>query len=288
MKNIGIFGIGCIGSILTKYLVQNKSNNYFFFNRSQKTEIRIEHEKQITTIPIHIAKQINCDLDWLIICLKKYQIQDALPNIMQLIHPNTKIAIFRNGIQLADDFMHITSPQHILETIIDCPTQQSNSGAYIQFKTPKIILPLTSITNEFIKLFTDKDVACIQTPKFKTEQWEKLIESSSLGSIQTLKMKPCIVFKDPNVLEEYIQLINEGTAVAKSIGIKFEPNFTENLLNKLNDYSDSKGSSMLTDRLAGKQLELNAKIGAIVKIGLKNNIQFPITIRVYNTLKNLA
>lgn len=288
MKNIGIFGIGCIGSILTKYLVQNKSNTYFYFNRSQKTEIRIEHKKQITTLPVQISNQIDCKLDWLIICLKEYQIQDALPSIKHLIHTNTNIAIFRNGIHLAEDFNNTTAPQQILETIIDCPTQQSKSGAYIQFKTPKIMLPKNAIANEFMELLSDTDIDWIQTVNFKTEQWKKLIESSSLGSIQALKMKPCIVFKDPKVREEYVQLINEGIVVARSTGIKIEPNFTEKLLHKLKEYPDSKGSSMLTDRLAGKQLELNAKIGAIVKIGLKNNIQIPTTQQIYNSLIKLA
>ena len=285
MKNIGIFGIGCIGSMLTKYLVQNKNNSYYFFNRSQKTELRIEHKNHVTRIPIQISNHIDCNLDWLFICIKKYQIQDARPSIRQLIHPNTKIAIFRNGIHLAEDFKNITAPQLILETIIDCPTQQTKSGAYIQFKPPTIILPKTSITNEFIKLFNDRDVDCIQIANFKTEQWKKLIESSSIGSIQALKMKPCIIFKDPKIIEEYIQLINEGIAVANSTEITIDNNFTLELLDKLKHYPDSKGSSMLSDRLAGKQLELNAKIGAIVNIALQNKIKIPTTRRIYNSLQ---
>lgn len=287
MKNIGIFGIGCIGSILTKYLVLNNSNNYFFFNRSQKTEIYIVYENRETKIPIQLSNRIDYNLDWLIICLKEYQIQDALPRIKQLIHPNTKIAIFRNGIHLTEDFINVTSPENILETNIDCPTQKVKKGKYIQFKTPKITLPKTILAKEFSLLFTHTRIDLIQTRNFKTEQWKKLIESSSLGSIQALALKPCIVFKDTKTVQEYILLINEGIAVANSIGITIESNFTESLLKKLKHYPDSKASSMLSDRLAGKQLELDAKIGAIVKIGLKNNIPIPTTLRIYNNLIKL-
>ncbi len=285
MKNIGIFGIGCIGSIITKYLVQNKSNSHFFFNRSQKHEIRIQNEQQLTTIPIQIAKRIDGQLDWMIICLKEYQIKEAKSNIKQLIHPDTKLAIFRNGIQLAEDFTDITMRENIVETIIDCPTQRTATGDILQLRKAKIIVPKTSIASEFIQLFTNSDLDFTQTTDFKTEQWKKLIESSSIGSIQALKMKPCIIFKDPKIIEKYIHLINEGIAVANSTGINIERSFTEKLLNKLKHYPDSKGSSMLTDRLAGKQLELNAKIGAIVNIALQNKIKIPTTRRIYNSLQ---
>jgi len=41
MKNVGVFGIGAIGALLTKYIIADKINKYFFFNRSQKDEIKI-------------------------------------------------------------------------------------------------------------------------------------------------------------------------------------------------------------------------------------------------------
>ena len=77
MKNIGIFGLGAIGSLLTKYVTRNKENNYLFFNRSAKDVVKIKYQKKIDEIPITLAGQFQGKLDWIFICLKEYQHTDA-------------------------------------------------------------------------------------------------------------------------------------------------------------------------------------------------------------------
>ena len=284
MKNVGIFGIGAIGSLITKYISSNQKNNYFFFNRSDKDRISIQFEDQLTDIPINTSTNKNQQLDWLIVCLKEYHFDKAKEQLKELIDDSTKIAIFQNGIKLSDRYQNFTHKNKILETIIDCPVQQTTTDKLLQLKIPKIILPQHSLTKEFIQLFDDSPIEFKTTEKFKKSQWIKLIESSSIGSIQCMTGQPCSTFDDPKRLQEFIELVEEGITVALSEGIHLDSDLNSQLLTKLKNYPRSKGSSMLSDKLNGRELELGAKIGVIIDIAKKNNIEVPTTQKIHHSL----
>lgn len=284
MVKVGIFGVGSIGSLLAKYLEENNSNQCYFFNRQQKEKTKIVFNKQLSTISLNPINNYNIELDWLIVCLKAYHYHEAMTDLRKLTTPKTKVAIFRNGLELSSNFQHFVSKEKILETIIDCSVQLSEDGNYIQYRKPIISIPSSTLGTKFIKLFALSDIDFIMTESFQVDQWKKLIESASLGSIQCLTSQPCVVFKDHKWLKIYKELINEGIKVAQSEGISLSLDFKLDLLQKLKKYPDDKGSSMLMDKLSGKQIELEAKTGAIVKIANKNGISVPYTLEIYNSL----
>ena len=187
---------------------------------------------------------------------------------------------------MSDRYQNLTSPNNILETIIDCPIQRTKTGTLIQLKSPKIILPKHPTANEFIQLFDNSPIEFETSEKFKEAQWIKLIESSSIGSIQCITVQPCSTFDHPERLQEFIELVEEGIAVAHSEGIHLSSDLNSQLLTKLKSYPKSKGSSMLTDKLNGKELELGAKIGVILNIAKRNNIDVPTTQKIYYSLVN--
>ena len=284
MKNIGILGIGAIGSLLTKYLIRNRANRYFYYNRSKKNRILIEFEGKRDDISIEVINHQVQNLDWLIVCIKEYHFQDAIPILNKLIGQQTKVAIFQNGINLTDRYKQFSNPSKLLETIIDCPVQRIYPNEYKQIRIPKITLPDNLISDEFIKLFKEPPIVFTKSDRFDELQWIKLIESSSIGSIQSISGMPCSVFQNEEKLNEFKQLVREGIEVAKSEGIKLNENLASQLLTKLKSYPLTKGSSMLSDKLCGNQLELDAKIGVIVKTAKRNNISVPVSNRIYNSL----
>ena len=286
MKNIGILGIGAIGSLLTKYLIQNQSNNYFLYNRSQKDRIRIEFQNHNTDFPIELTNYYSQKLDWLLVCLKEYHFQKAIPILTKLIGPHTKVAIFQNGVNLSDRYRRFTDPSNLLETIIDCPIQRIDKDAYKQFTIPKIILPIHDNSNRFIELFKESGIQLIKSSNFTEHQWTKLIESSSIGSIQAVNEMPCSIFQNEDKIMEFQNLVSEGIEVANSEGIKLNHNLNQQLLTKLKKYPRTKGSSMLSDKLSGKKLEIDAKIGIIINIAKRNKINVPTSLKVYNSLVN--
>ena len=286
MKKIGVFGIGAIGSVLVKYLVQNINNELYYYNRTKHKSIKINYNQTAQEIPVKFYDKINTKLDWLIICLKQYQIEDAIQDIKELLTSKTKLVIFQNGTKLSTPYEKLISRNRILETTIDCPVQRINKSEFNQLRIPLITLPKNELAKEFVNLFSNNEIRIEQIQNFSKTQWIKLIESSSIGAIQSLTGQPCSVFKENKYLNDYKVLIKEGIRVANSESIDFEIDVLSQILEKMNTYPPSKGSSMLSDKLMGNILELDAKIGAIVKIANRNNVKVPVSEKYYEALLN--
>ena len=112
-----------------------------------------------------------------------------------------------------------------------------------------------------------------QVKDYLTVNWKKIIESSALGGILALSGETAWIFRDDEILNLYKKTIEEGIVVAKKEGARIEDKFLGNLLEKLKAYPETKGSSMLTDRLNCHPIEINAKNGVISKYGRKHKIK---------------
>ena len=274
-NKIGLFGIGAIGSVLS-FKLDETINEFYYYNRSQKREIKIIEEqkverREITLSPI--SRENEEALDWLIICLKEYQIKEAETAISHLIGAATKIAVIRNGINLKEPFLKFVSETRIVACMIDCPTQINENGVYHQLRKPIITLKKNELSKAFKTLFIKDKIEIIQVVDFKAKNWEKLIESSAIGGILALSGESCWIFKDVEMVELFKRIVAEGISVAEAEGVKFADDYKTNLVKKLLTYPATKESSMLIDRRKGNPIELNAKNAIIAQLGKKHGIK---------------
>ncbi|TSE10537.1 ketopantoate reductase C-terminal domain-containing protein [Aquimarina algiphila] len=288
-KTIGILGIGAIGSVIASLINPQYLPNTYHYNRSPRETIKIKRNN------IKIEFSIRCDiyidkkqhLDWLIICLKEYQFENAKEWLSKLIGPSTKIVVIRNGLQLKEPILEFTSENYIIECMIDCPVQPGSDGFYEQLRKPTITISKKEALKEFSDLFNKKELCIKTTSDFKTESWKKVCESSTLGAILCLTGETCWVFKDPKMQELYKSLLIEGINVAKADGANINDSFIDEMFDKLIKYPDTKGSSMLTDRRNGNPIELGAKNGVIKKKGAFYHINTPFTNLICNILSKI-
>ncbi len=289
-KQIGILGIGAIGSVIASLLFQNKNLHLYYFNRSKKLETKVHFEGTSTLIDLTNPKLISTSnqLDWLIICLKEYHFAEAKNWLEKLISPKTKIAVIRNGIEFKKPLLLYSPDNQILECMIDCPTQPQKDGSYHQLKKPCITSPSNKLANEFQFLFKNQNCSFLKIEDFKTATWKKLLESSAIGAITCLTGETCRIFQKKENRDWYQKLLEEGIQVALADGASIPNDFVNVMLQKLNSYCDDKGSSMLTDRILGRPIELGAKNGAIVMKGKQYDIETPLheeVVKMINTSK---
>lgn len=281
---IGILGVGAIGSVIVSYL----NDDVVCFNRTHKDTINIKRFNKEINIPIDCKTTVNRHtLDWLIVCLKEHQYDNAKNWFNALIFENTKVVVIRNGIDLKEPLLPYTSSEKILECIIDCPTQLENDNFYHQLSKPKLTIPKTKFSVNFKELFNFNDVEINIASNFKTESWMKIGESSALGSILCLSGKTCEIFKEIIVQQLYKNILFEAISVAKKDRAIIDDSFINNALQKVLQYPTSKGSSMLTDRLQGKPIEIGAKNGVISNFGKKHGIKTPLNDKICELLKDI-
>ncbi|MFK7934059.1 MAG: ketopantoate reductase C-terminal domain-containing protein [Saprospiraceae bacterium] len=272
---IGILGVGSIGSVIARYLAERKAVELSGFNRSNrvKTIVYFQNQRFDISIPIHTTPQVAVRLDWIFICLKEHQFVDAKPFLAKLIQANTKVVVIRNGLRLSKPLVPFQS-DNILAAQIDCPVERLADGNFKQLRTPILYVPEVKLANELEQLLPQIEIR--KEVDFKTASWKKLIESSAIGAITALSGETCHVFGNERLLKLYRRLVEESLIVAQADGAQLPTDFTEVLIEKLKNYPPEKGSSMLTDRLAGKPIELGAKSGVIVQVGEEYGLETPL------------
>lgn len=275
---VGILGIGAIGSVIITGLFKNEHIELLHFNRSKKEMAMVQNYDTFYSIPLDIQQDIfvSIKLDWLIICLKEHQFENAKNLFQKLISRKTKIAIIRNGIDLKNPILPFAKENYILECMINCPTQPDENQVYQQMGNAIITTTKKDLANDFHSLFRNKDFQFRQVEDFKSESWKKLLESSSLGAITCLTGETCWVFEDEKIRILYQKLMAEGIQIAKADGAIIPPDFVNIMLEKIKKYPKGKGTSMLTDRKLGRPIELGAKNGAISRVGKIHKIETPL------------
>lgn len=275
---VGILGIGAIGTSIAAELINNQQVDLLCYNRSLRSDLRIARDNAIQSLPVTVctAPQ-SIKLDWLIICLKAHQYTKAHDWLCALITSKTKVVVIRNGIRLKQSVIDYASDQNILECIIDCPTQSMSDGMYQQFNRPKLTIPAATIAEEFIQLFNHTKTLVNVSSDFHSASWRKLCESAALGAILCLAGETTWIFNDnPKLKVLHRRLLQECVNVARADGAIISSNFIDELCKKLLLYPENKGSSMLSDRLAGKPIELMAKNGMVSELGKQYQLATPV------------
>lgn len=284
-QNIGIIGIGAIGSTISCVLNTAKNHNFYYFNRSEKSEIKVSFPDKEILIQAEINPfpKESITLDWLVICLKVNQYKNAEALLQELIGPKTKVVLIRNGINLIDSISHICLSENMLSCIIDCPVQTKNDGSYQALKYPKLILPKNQLATTFRSVFySSLSIEIVDDYNIRT--WEKLIESASLGLIMVHINGTCKDIIHKKLVHLYESLIVESIKVARADGIDIDTQLIDRLIQKLYNYPPEKGSSMLRDFRDNKTIEWMAKSGIIMDLGSKYDIDLPVHKKLSKTI----
>jgi len=285
--NVALLGLGAIGSVIFSQLRNNEKLDIHCYNRSVKDTIRIDFNNERLSYFIDCQTNLNENVrfDWLIICMKEYHYSAAKDLLDSLISIDTKIAVIRNGLHLKDVILSFAPAENILECMIDCPVQKLSSAHYLQLRKPIISTEKNKLSRTFQNLFPVSNITFNQVEDFHTVAWKKLCESSSIGAITALSGRTVEIFSSLEIRKLYAQFLLESIQVAKADEADIENEFYEKILAKLPKYPAEKGSSMLTDRLAGNPIELGAKSQIIVDIGLKYGIATPLHTKTCSILE---
>jgi 2-dehydropantoate 2-reductase len=84
------------------------------------------------------------------------------------------------------------------------------------------------------------------------------------------------VLRRPDVQELSRGILDEAVAAARAEGIKLAEDEAARTIATLHNFSGELGTSMYFDRLAGRQLEVEALTGAIVAAGDRHGIAMPL------------
>jgi 2-dehydropantoate 2-reductase len=110
---------------------------------------------------------------------------------------------------------------------------------------------------------------------FTTAAWWKL-SINSVGALNAIALKPAGILRDEAMGRVATEMVAECVAVGRAEGATLEDDLAQQVIDMYRAQPADSVNSLLADRLAGRQMESDARNGAIVRKGEKHGIATPL------------
>jgi 2-dehydropantoate 2-reductase len=276
MPTIAIVGPGAIGGILAAWLAQDPANAVTVCARTPFDRLEVETPSgPIAAAPRVVTGVADArPVDWVLVATKAYDTEGAARWLRALCRDDTRIAVLHNGVEHVQPYAPYGPAARIVPAVIDCPAERSAPGRMRQRGPSWIVVPDTPDGRAFVPLFakTNFDVS---TGDFTTRAWAKLCINAP-GAISAILLKPTGVIRLEPIAELTRGMVREVVLVGRAEGAVLDDAIVEQVVEGARSAPADSINSLLADRLAGRQMEIDARNGAVVRFGRLHGIPTPL------------
>jgi 2-dehydropantoate 2-reductase len=276
MTTIAIIGPGAIGGILAAWLGQDPDNAVTVCARSTFDHLEVETPTgTITAAPRVITDPSDATpADWVLITTKAYDAAAAAKWLPSLRREDTRVVVLQNGVEHVERFTPYVGAEYLVPAVIDCPAERTAPGRMRQRGASWIVVPDSVNGRAFLPLFAKTNFD-VQTGDFTTRAWAKLCINAP-GAISAILLKPTGVIQIDPIPELTRGMVRECLAVGRAEGAKLDDGIVEAVVAGARSAPADSLNSLLADRMAGRPMEIDARNGAVVRIGKKHGIPTPL------------
>jgi 2-dehydropantoate 2-reductase len=181
-------------------------------------------------------------------------------------------------------FAPYVDPARIVPAIVDIPAERGAPGVVRQRRFGSILAPETADGAAFAALFAHTRIEAATTADFVSAAWKKLCVNCA-GAVFVLTNQPAGVSHRDDIAALMLALMEECAAVGRAEGASIGPAFPQSVIDGYRAGARDSVTSILADRRAGRQMEIDARNGVIVRLGEKHGVATPLN-RAVTALMN--
>jgi 2-dehydropantoate 2-reductase len=277
MSDIAVVGVGAIGGVVAARLCA-AARDVVLCVRARFDELRLEspdgHLK--LTPPVVTSPEAVGPTAWVLLATTAHQTSGAADWRRALAPPRTTLAILQNGVEHAERVRPYANGATLLPAVVDCRANAKSPGRIVQHTAADIVVPDTPAGRAFVALCEGTGLGVRVTADFATAAWRKLCLNVAGGAITALSDRTLGVVRRPDVADVARTLIRECIAVGRAEGARLEDELADEIVADMIQGPADAGTSMLTDRRRGRLLEVDARNGAVARIGARHGIGTPV------------
>ena len=272
MANVAVVGVGAIGGVLAGLLERTGRHQITLCTRRPLRSLTVETPSGVVTLQARnwTDPAQATPVDWVLVATKTYDADGAKLWLERLSGPETSIAIVQNGVEHRERF----AGWPVLPVVIDVPAERVAEDRVLQRSAAVMRVEASEMGSAFAQIFQGSGAEVEVTPDFLTAAWRKLCTNAA-GAVSALTLQPAGVLREEQMGRVALDLIAEGVAVGRAVGARLEESLPEQVLAGARAGSPDSINSLLADRKAGRQTEVDARNGVIVRLGELHQIPTP-------------
>jgi len=279
-----VVGLGGIGGVAAGCLVAAGRHDVVACTRRPLDRLTLEQQDgasvEAIELPLHALTDpaLAEPVDWVLLCTKAHQTASAAPWLSRLCTPSTCVAVLQNGIDHVARVAPLANGATVLPVIVYYNAERLAPDRMRLRHAGKwdIVAPDDDAGRAFARLLEGTPLRLLLRGDFATLAWRKLFINAIANPITALVLQRQAVLRRPDIQDLCRAILEEAVAVARADGAQLGADEPGRTITTLLDFSGELGTSMYFDRLAGRQLEVEALTGAIVAIGARHGIATPI------------
>jgi 2-dehydropantoate 2-reductase len=217
-------------------------------------------------------------VDWVLVCTKAYQTAATAPWLARLCTPATRVAVLQNGIDQVRSVTPLAGGAAVLPVIVYYNGERlaPDRVRLRQGSDQDVAVADDETGRAFARLLEGTPLRVQLAADILTLLWRKLLINAIANPITALTLQRQAVLRRPDMRDLCLAILDEAVAVARVDGARLAEDEPARALATLFTFSGELGTSMYFDRLAGRQLEVEALTGAIVAAGARHRIATPL------------
>ncbi len=280
MSRITVIGAGAIGCAIGGALIEAGHEVIFCV---RKAFARLSVQKDNAPPAVYPAKVVTSPdrvpaADWVLLCVKAYQVPSAADWLAAAVGPGTRVAVLQNGVEQKENAApFVPTGTAVVPVVVDLPVSRSAPGEVHWSRISLVTVPEGADGEAFAALFAGSFVTAETSDEFITRAWAKLCNNAPSGAILALTGRRMAVMHEPGIADLARAILRETIAVGRAEGARLDDSLIERQVQFFLDATGDEGNSMYADRIAGREMEWNARNAVIVRKAAQHGIAVPVS-----------
>jgi len=237
-----------------------------------------------------------CDL--VLLAVKTYDNDTALPMLGPLSGPDTVVLTLQNGVDSPDDVAAVVGARSVvggatyIATAVSAPGVIEQTGDYRRIAFGEVFDQAGTLTARVMRLhevLADAGVQSEPAPDGRVPLWEKFAYLTPFAGMTGAARQPVGVIRADPVARAQLQAgFKEVEALARAEGVAVREDLLQRSMRYVDGVPPSMRSSLLIDLSQGKRIEVEALQGAVVRRAAAHGLAVPVMTTLYGVLRAAA
>ncbi|GAA5189925.1 oxidoreductase [Rugosimonospora acidiphila] len=240
--------------------------------------VRLERGDEIHDLPIPIISEPSAarEVDWALLATKAHQTAGAAVWFRALMGWGTTLTVVQNGLNHLDRVApYVLESAGVLPALAYVAAETVSPGRVRQTFDEGLVVPAGPLGEGLADLLDGSFLPVRRTADFVTESWRKLLLNLALNPVTAMTGRPVGMLRGAGVRPLIEALINEAANVGRAAGANLSPADVDGCLALIDSLPADYGTSMLSDRRAGREMETEAIVGEVVRAADKVGMPAP-------------
>ena len=301
LTRVAVVGAGAVGAYFGGRLAQSGLAVHFIARGAtlatlRKDGLRVDSPRgdiligpdalRVTDDPCSVG-----EVDAVLVAVKAWQVSQVADSLAPLLHSETVIVPLQNGVDAPDELRRVHPRAEVLGGLCRIMAQIITPGVIRHFGVePEIMFgPLSGApsprTEALCTAFQKAGVRALIPSDIPAAMWEKLAFMATYGGVGAVARVPALALRRCSETRALLaSALAEILAVGRARGVKLAEDTHERILSYIDALPDTGTSSLQRDIAAGRPSELEAMVGAVVRLGRAAGVPTPVFEFLYASL----